>query len=115
MVRAAEASLRELDYNKKQTLRSIEMQVRNLTGNINTNLRRLQLLEKNVKVAEKSFDITLQRYSDGDIDSQALALERNRLNSAYSAHLDAYIAYQLSLADLMRQTFYDFRTNTPVK
>ncbi|MDR1517126.1 MAG: TolC family protein [Dysgonamonadaceae bacterium] len=115
LVRAAEARLRQLSYTKIQTERSIETEVRNLVGNLNTNLRRLQLLEKNVAVAEKSFAITLQRYTDGDIDSQSLALERNRLNTAYNTHLDAYINYQLSLADLMRQTFYDFSTGTAVE
>jgi outer membrane protein TolC len=115
LVRAAEASLREADYQKKQTERNIETEVRNLAGSINTSLKRLQLLDKTVSVAEKSFQITLQRYSDGDIDSQTLALERNRLNTTYNTHLDAYINYQLSLAELMKQTFYDFRNNKAVE
>jgi outer membrane protein TolC len=68
-----------------------------------------------VAVAEKSFEITRQRYSDGDIDSQALALERNRLNTAYTSHLSAYTNYQLILTDLMRKTFYDFQNNQLIK
>ena len=83
--------------------RSIEREVRNLVADLNSSLKRLQLLEKNVVVAEKSFEITRQRYSDGDIDSQALALERNRLNNAYNSHLRSYII-QLVL-ELMRKTF----------
>jgi len=109
LVRAAEARLKRYDIQKDQLEVSIKAEVLNLVNNINTNLKRLQLLEKNLVVAQKSFDITLQRYSDGDIDSQALALERNRLNTSYSSHLNAYINYQLSLADLMRKTFYDFQ------
>ena len=109
LVRAAEARLKSNEYSKKEVERDIETRVRNLVAGINTNLKRLQLLEKNVIVAEKSFEITLQRFSDGDIDSQSLALERNRLNTAYTSHLGAYISYQLSLADLTKQTFFDFR------
>jgi len=81
----------------------------NVESNLNSSLKRLQLLEKNIVVAEKSFEITRQRYSDGDIDSQSLALERTRLNTAYTSHLNAYISYQLVIADLMRKTFYDFQ------
>jgi len=66
-------------------------------------------------VAEKSFSITRQRYADGDIDSQSLALERTRLNTAYTSHLRAYISYQLLLTDLMRKTFYDFQKNELIK
>lgn len=110
-VRAAQTRLRQNLIQKEETHRSIETEVRNLVAGIHNNLRRLQLLEKNVEVAEKSFEITLNRFSEGDIDSQTLALERTRLNTAYTSHLRAYINYQLSLADLMRKTFYDFQND----
>lgn len=115
LVRASEARLRQYDYRKKEVEREIETEVKNLIASINSNLKRLQVLEKNVKVAEKSFEITRQRFTDGDIDSQGLALERNRLNNAYTSHLRAYINYQLSLADLTRKTFYDFRNRVEIK
>lgn len=113
-VRAAEARQRQNYLSKEELERSIETEIRNSVAQLNNNLKRLQLLEKNVVIAEKSFAITLQRFTDGDIDSQTLALERNRLNSAYRNHLSAYIAYQLSLADIMRKTLYDFEKGAPV-
>ena len=113
-VRAAEARQRHNYLAKEELERSIETETRNSVAQLNNNLKRLQLLEKNVAIAEKSFAITLQRFSDGDIDSQTLALERNRLNSAYRSHLSAYIAYQLSLADIMRKTLYDFENDEPI-
>ena len=113
-VRAAEARQRQNYLAKEELERSIETETRNSVAQLNNNLKRLQLLEKNVVIAEKSFAITLQRFSDGDIDSQTLALERNRLNSAYRNHLSAYIAYQLSLADIMRKTLYDFEKDEPL-
>ncbi len=114
LVRAAEARLKQNILRKEEVQRSIEREVRNLVDDLNTSLKRLQLLEKNIAVAEKSFDITRQRFSEGDIDSQALALERNRLNNAYNSHLRAYINYQLKLADIMRRTFYDFQRNEAI-
>lgn len=113
-VRAAESRQRQNYLAKEELERSIETETRNTVAQLNNNLKRLQLLEKNVVIAEKSFAITLQRFSDGDIDSQTLALERNRLNSAYRNHLGAYIAYQLSLADIMRKTLYDFEKGEPL-
>ena len=115
LVRAAEAKVKQNMLQKEEVQRSIEREVRNLVGDLNSSLRRLQLLEKNVSVAEKSFEITRQRFTDGDIDSQSLALERNRLNNAYTTHLRAYINYQLLLADIMRKTFYDFQHNESIK
>lgn len=115
LVKAAETRLKQYNYSKREVEREIETEVKNLIASINSNLKRLLVLEKNVLVAEKSFEITRQRYSDGDIDSQNLALERNRLNNAYTSHLRAYINYQLSLADLTRKTFFDFQTNREIE
>ena len=115
LVKAAEARLQQNMYQQEVVKRNIESEVMNLVADLNSSLKRLQLLEKNVSVAEKSFEITRARFSDGDIDSQALALERDRLNNAYMTHLSAYINYQLKIADLMRKTFYDFQNDRPVQ
>lgn len=114
-VKIGEARLQQAMLRQDQSKREIESQVRSLISGINSNLRRLQILEKSVAVAEKSFDITLKRYANGDIDSQSLALERTRLNNAYTSHLDAFINYQLSLTDIARQTFYDFKAGRPIE
>jgi len=113
-VNAEKARLQQSIYSQIETKRNIEREILDLVANLNSSLKRLQLLEKNVIVAEKSFEITRQRFSDGDIDSQALALERERLNTAYTSHLNAYIAYELMLADLMRKTFFDFQRDTAI-
>lgn len=114
-VNIRKARLQQQLYTQEETNRSIEREVLNLVDELNSSLKRLQLLEKNVLVAEKSFSITRQRFSDGNIDSQALALERERLNGAYTSHLRAYINYQLMLADIMRKTFYDFQREIVIK
>lgn len=114
LVNAAKARLQQSIYSQDNTKRTIEREILNLVDVLNSSLKRLQLLEKNVLVAEKSFEITRQRFSDGNIDSQALALERDRLNNAYNSHLRAYITYQLMLADIMRKTFYDFQREASI-
>jgi hypothetical protein len=89
----------------------IERDIRTTVNRLQSSLRRLQLLEKNVIVAEKSFEISRKRYANGDIESQAMALERDRLNNAYTSRLDSYIIYKLLLSDIMRKTFFDFEKN----
>jgi len=87
---------------------NIEREIRSLVDQLNNNLNGLKMMEKSVVVAQKSFDISRQRYSNGEIDSQAMALERDRLNNTYISRLRSYINYKLGLSDLMRKTFYDF-------
>jgi len=93
---------------------TIKRDIRNAVMELESSLKRLQLLEKNVAVAEKSFEISQKRFANGDINSQALALDRNRLSQAYNSRLNALISYKLLLSDIKRKTFYDFVNDRPV-
>ncbi|MFQ5633654.1 MAG: TolC family protein, partial [bacterium] len=72
---------------------------------------RLEVLEKSQRVAERSYEISLARFDNGDITTQDLALDRDRLTQARSTFLIAYIDYQVAVADLKRKTLYDFEKN----
>lgn len=109
-VDAQKAYLQNDLYDKRELERSIEKEVQNLVRQLNSSYKRLTLLEKSVEVAEKSYQITRARFSDGDIDSQDLALELQRLNNAQTSHLQAFISYKVNLANMMRKTLYDFET-----
>ena len=110
-VNSALATLKQNQIQQDASKVTIERDIRTTVSRLQSNLRRLQLLEKNVVVAEKSFEISRQRYANGDIDSQAMALERERLNSAYLSRLESFINYKLLLSDVMRKTFFDFEKN----
>lgn len=110
-VHGAEASLSQSVIRLDAEKVTIERDIRTTVNRLQSSLHRLQLLEKNVLVAEKSFEISRQRYVNGDIDSQSMALERERLNNAYISRLESFINYKLLLSDLMRKTFFDFEKN----
>ncbi len=113
-VNAAKASLQQNMLQLKGEKISIEREILSLIERLTSSLRRLQLLEQNVVVAEKSFGISRQRYANGEIDSQAIALERERLNNAYITRLESFITYKLLLSDLMRKTSYNFEDDEPL-
>ncbi|MFA6129099.1 MAG: TolC family protein [Bacteroidales bacterium] len=113
-VQAARSILKQNELQLEGNRISIERDIRSTVDRLQSSLRRLQLLEKNVIVAEKSFDISRQRYANGEIDSQSMALERERLNNAYNTRLSAYITYKLMLSDIMRKTFFDFEKGVAV-
>jgi len=110
-VRSAQASLTQNQIQQDADRVTIERDIRTTVSRLQSSLKRLQLLEKNVVVAEKSFEISRQRYANGDIDSQSMALERERLNNAYISRLESFINYKLLLSDVMRKTFFDFEKN----
>jgi outer membrane protein TolC len=113
-VEAARANLRKTEYAWDNEKVTVEREIRNTVAQLRSSLRRLQLLEKNVSIAERSFNISNQRYANGEINSQALALDRTRLSTANISHLEAYFSYKLLILDLMRKTFYDFEKKRPL-
>ena len=72
------------------------------------------MLEKNIDIAERSFMISKNRFANGEINSQSLALDRNRLSQAYQSRLSALIDYKLLLQDITRKTFFDFVNNKEI-
>ncbi len=113
-VLAARARLKKMELSLDNQRITIIRDIRNTVMELQTSLKRLQLLEKNVEVAEKSFAISKKRFANGDISSQSLALDRNRLSQAYNSRLNALISYKLLLANIKRKTFYDFVNDRPV-
>ena len=113
-VRSAESSLDQESVDLGNYKRSIEREIRSLVDKLNNSLRGLEIMEKSVIIAEKSFAISKKRYENDEIDSQAMALERERLNKAYTSRLSSYINYKLGLSDLMRTTFYDYEKKVEV-
>ena len=114
-IQAAKARLRQAKMSIDEEKLNVERDIRNTVTNLKSSLKRLKLLEKNIKVAERSFEITRNRFANGEINSQALALDRNRLSQAYNSRLQALISYKLLLADITRKTFYDFVNKIEIK
>lgn len=107
-VQAAEAGLRQAKMSVDNEKIDVERDIRNTVDRLNSSLKRLKLLEKTVEVAERSFEISKNRFANGDINSQSLALDRQRLSNAYNTRLSALISYKLLIADIKRKTFFDF-------
>ena len=107
-VDAAQAMLQKQEIRLEEETVNIEREIINTVNQLRSSLRRLQLLEKDQEIARKSFAISQNRFANGDISSETLALDRERLNRVNLSHLEAFISYKLLAADLMRKTFYDF-------
>ncbi|HQG45447.1 MAG TPA: TolC family protein, partial [bacterium] len=100
-------SVLSLEEEKK----TIEREVREVVLRLREAENRIAVLRKNQEVAQRAFDITLERFNNGDITSQELALDRNRLTTAKTSYLSAYVDFKLAVADLQRKTMWDFVNN----
>ena len=86
----------------------VVLQIRSAIARIREARDRLEVLRKSEDVALRGYDIDRARFENGSITAQDLTRTRDDLMQSRQAYLDAYIQYQLAVADLKRQTLYDF-------
>lgn len=110
-VEAAKANLRQNELEYDNLTVDITREVQDVVRTVYQSWDQLQMLAKSRQVGEKSFEISLQRFNNGDITSTELSRASDQLNQAKLSYLSAYVDYKLSLADLKRKTLYDFDLN----
>jgi len=93
----------------------IRLEIIDLVNRIRSTESRIQVLDKNVTVAQKSYDISMARFRAGTINRNDLAQAQQRLTTAKLNSLNALIDYQIGMADLKRRTLWDFETRSPVR
>ena len=114
-VEAAEAMQKSAVVDYDLTEQQIRQEIIDLLSQIEGARSRIEVLAKTVEVANKSYDISLERFRAGTITQNDLAQSRQRLTTAKLNDLSALIDYRVGLADLLRKTLWDFEKNAPVE
>jgi len=113
-VASARANLQRAEIDLEEQKKSIENSIRDVVRSVRSSESRLEVLTKSQDVAQRTYNISLERFNNGEITSLELSLDNNRLSSSKLAFLNAYIAYKLAVSDLKRKTFWDFENNRPL-
>jgi outer membrane protein TolC len=107
--------LEEKTLTLQNTKNSIKKEIRDIVRTVDESRSRLRIYEKNKEVSIRSYKISQLRFSNGELTSQQLAVEQERLSQIQLEYLNAYITYQMALADLKRKTMWDFQNNRSYK
>ncbi|MBT4484609.1 MAG: TolC family protein [Candidatus Latescibacteria bacterium] len=110
-VQREEVSLKEKQLRQEDTKRTIVREVKDIVRRVEETGNRLLIQEKNQPIAQRSYEISRMRFENGDITSQELGREQERLTDSQLQYLSAFISYQLAVADLKRKTLWDFKND----
>jgi len=111
LVQREQRRLKQQQLDQENMKRTIETEVRKIVRSVNEADQRFRINRRNREVALESYRISELRFRNGDMTSQELSVEQERLSQVQLAYIDAYITYRLSIADLNRKTMYDFENN----
>jgi len=104
-VDAAKANLMNEKLVYEKLTKTIKNDVITTINRINSAKARVEVLSKSVEIAEKSYNISLERFKSGTISSFDLAQMQLRLTEAKNNNITALIDYNLAIADLERKTY----------
>ena len=111
LVLQGERRLKQRELDQENMKRTIETEIRKIVRSVYEADKRFKINQRNRDVALQSYKISRLRFENGDMTSQELSIEQERLSDVQLAYIDAYITYRLSIADLNRKTMYDFENN----
>ena len=103
---------RELSFEDQKN--DIIIEIRKAYRNLKNLVNQIEIAKQNVKNAQLTYDINLERYKNGDITSMDLNLFQNQLSEAKMKKVNALISYKLELLNMKVLSLYDFEKDRPV-
>jgi outer membrane protein TolC len=113
-IKAAEASVQQNNLAASEEQKQIQIAIRQAYRNLNNQVLQIELARQNVRSAQLTYDINLERYENGDLTSMDLNLVQNQLSQRKIGLVNAMINYKLALLDLKIQSLWDFEVDRPV-
>jgi len=100
----------EIDFTEEK--KDITINVIQICRNIPTLLRQIEIKKKTIDNAERTYDINLEKYRNGNLTGIELQQYQTQLTQTKQAYTNAIISYKLEILNLKTQTLWDFETNT---
>ncbi len=100
----------DLEVERNQIMIDIRKSYRSLQNLEN----QILIAEQNVRNANLTYDINLERYKNGDLTSMDLNRFQSQLSEKKSTYADALINYKIELLNLKILSLYDFENQQPV-
>ena len=74
----------------------------------------ISIAEQNVRNAQMTYDINLERYENGDLTSMDLNLYQTQLSESKNGLVETILNYKLALLDMKILSLWDFESNKQV-
>lgn len=108
----AAREIRTIDLEVEKN--NIMIDIRKVYRNLQNLENQIVIAEQNVKNAQLTYDLNLERYKNGDLTSIDLNRFQSQLSEKKSTLADALINYKIELLNLKILSLYDFEKQQPV-
>jgi len=113
-IKASETNIEVANVNREDERNGILVSVRSVYRNLQNLETQIEISEISERNAQLSYEINLERYSNGDLSSFDLQQFQSQLSNAKLSRVNALISYKLELLNMKIQSLWDFETNKAV-
>ena len=113
-IESQEVAMKSLELDLTEEQKQIRMDIRRAFRSIQTQMPRIEIARKSVENAERTYDINLERYLNGDLTGIDLNRFQNQLSTNKISYAQALINYETQLLDLKVLTLFDWVKQEPV-
>lgn len=113
-IEAAQVNVEKSNLSYDQERNGIIIAIRQVYRSLQNQIVQVDLQKQNVRTAQLTYDINLERYRNGDLTSMDLNLFQNQLSQRKIGLVNAMISYKMDLIDLKIESLWDFEHNRPV-
>jgi outer membrane protein TolC len=110
-IKAAKAELQTQEITMESEENNIVINIRKVFRNLQNLITQIEIAEKNVKNAQLTYEINLERYKNGDLTSMDLNRYQTQLSEKKMDLSNALINYKLELLNMKIQSLWDFENN----
>ncbi|HUU27131.1 MAG TPA: TolC family protein [archaeon] len=113
-IKADQASIEKENLSFSTDKINITIGIRQAYRTLNNLENQIEIARQNVRNAELTYEINLERYKNGDLTSMDLNLFQSQLSEKKMGLIQALIGYKLALLDMKVRSLWDFERNEPV-
>ena len=114
IVAASQAQIDSQRLSAGEEIKSIKLEIREAFRSLQNQKTQIEIAEKNVINAQRTYEINLERYKGGDLSAYDMQLYQLQLTQEQLDEVQALINYKLALLDLKIRTLWDFENNLSV-
>jgi outer membrane protein TolC len=113
-IKASQASIESANISLDEEKNDIILGIRKVYRNLLNLQNQIGIAEQNVKNAQLTYDLNLEKYKNGDLTGMDLNIYQNQLSEKQLSYTNSLISYKLELLNLKIQTLYDFEKKQQV-
>lgn len=104
--------INELDYEEEKV--DIALNIRQVTRSLENLYTQITIADQNVKNAQLTYDLNLERYRNGDLTGMEMNQFQTQLSNKKMTYSQTLINYKIELLNLKILTLYDFEQDLPI-